>query len=360
MLPAFRCNEARSFIARRPPGLLDQPGRAALGRPDPVGSGAGRLRLGRRARQLPERAHATRARARTSCPTFWPDVRHLLGKDILRFHCVYWPALLLAAGYDVPQQLFVHGYLLIDDRKISKSLGNVVDPLDLIDVYGVDAVRFWSARVGPVRTGRQRLARRPPRALRARARQRPRQPPLADDGDDRPLPRRRLRDGSRPTRRSPAIARAARRRRRRPARRLRHHGRARADLGGRPRRSTATSRQTAPWQLAKDEARAAELDRVLYDLADGLRVRRGRARRLPAATRRRGSSRRSGSRVDARLGRGRATAGRPAVEGIEPAAAALPARRRARDGRVTDTHAHLDACDEPPAELARPSARGRA
>ena len=54
--------------------------------------------------------------------------------------------MLLAAGYEVPRQLFVHGYLLLDDRKISKSLGNVVDPLDLIDVYGADAVRFWCAR----------------------------------------------------------------------------------------------------------------------------------------------------------------------------------------------------------------------
>src|SRR6185312_5119544 len=78
--------------------------------------------------------------------TFWPSVRHVIGKDILRFHCVYWPAMLLAAGYEVPHQLFVHGYLLLDDRKISKSLGNAVDPLDLIDVYGADPVRFWCAR----------------------------------------------------------------------------------------------------------------------------------------------------------------------------------------------------------------------
>src|SRR5207247_3102312 len=76
---------------------------------------------------------------------FWPGV-HLLAKDILRFHCVYWPALLLAAGYEVPQQFFVHGYLLLDDRKISKSLGNVIDPLDLVGVYGADAVRFWALR----------------------------------------------------------------------------------------------------------------------------------------------------------------------------------------------------------------------
>src|SRR3954452_9406955 len=76
----------------------------------------------------------------------WPSVRHLMAKDILRFHCIYWPAMLLSAGYELPQQIFVHGYLLLDDRKISKSLGNVIDPLDLIDVYGADAVRFWCAR----------------------------------------------------------------------------------------------------------------------------------------------------------------------------------------------------------------------
>ena len=74
-------------------------------------------------------------------------MRHLLAKDILKFHCVIWPALLLGAGLEVPRQLFVHGYLLMDERKMSKSLGNVIDPLDLIDVYGVDAVRFYLFRV---------------------------------------------------------------------------------------------------------------------------------------------------------------------------------------------------------------------
>jgi methionyl-tRNA synthetase len=73
-------------------------------------------------------------------------VHHLLAKDILRFHCVYWPAMLLSAGYEPPQQLFVHGYLLLDDRKISKSAGNALDPLELVDVYGADAIRYWMAR----------------------------------------------------------------------------------------------------------------------------------------------------------------------------------------------------------------------
>ena len=79
---------------------------------------------------------------------FWP-ASHLLAKDILRFHCVYWPAMLLSAGYEPPRQLFVHGYLNLDNQKISKSLGNVLDPLDLVDEYGVDPVRFWVARVVP-------------------------------------------------------------------------------------------------------------------------------------------------------------------------------------------------------------------
>jgi methionyl-tRNA synthetase len=77
---------------------------------------------------------------------YWPHARHLIGKDILRFHCVYWPALLLSAGYEVPREIFVHGYLLLDERKISKSRGNVIDALDLVDVYGSDAVRYWATR----------------------------------------------------------------------------------------------------------------------------------------------------------------------------------------------------------------------
>ena len=72
-----------------------------------------------------------------------------MAQDILRFHCVYWPAMLLSAGYTVPKQIFVHGYLLLDELKISKSLGNVIDPLELIDIYGADAVRFWCARAVP-------------------------------------------------------------------------------------------------------------------------------------------------------------------------------------------------------------------
>src|SRR5439155_4164796 len=77
---------------------------------------------------------------------FWPVAHHLIGKDILRFHCVFWPALLLAAGYEPPQQVFVHGFLNLSGRKIGKSLGNVVDVLGLTEVHGSDTIRYWAAR----------------------------------------------------------------------------------------------------------------------------------------------------------------------------------------------------------------------
>src|SRR3954464_9162922 len=74
---------------------------------------------------------------------FWPADVHLIGKDILKFHTVFWPAILMAAGIEVPKRVFVHGFLLIDDKKMSKSLGNVIDPFKVIDLYGVDALRYY-------------------------------------------------------------------------------------------------------------------------------------------------------------------------------------------------------------------------
>jgi methionyl-tRNA synthetase len=78
--------------------------------------------------------------------TFWPESIHLLGKDILRFHAVYWPAFLMAAGLTPPKRIFAHGWLVHDGEKMSKSLGNVVDPFQLMETYGVDAVRYFLMR----------------------------------------------------------------------------------------------------------------------------------------------------------------------------------------------------------------------
>jgi methionyl-tRNA synthetase len=203
-------------------------------------------------------------------PRFWPEVRHLLAKDILKFHCVIWPALLLAAGLEVPKQLFVHGYLLLDERKIAKSTGNVIDPLDLIDVYGVDPLRFYLFRVatfgqdGSISV--EGLHERYEREL----------------GNDlgNLLSRTtamiaRYRDGSlRTADVSDELAAALERGRREIAGRLDEF-----DLTGAlelvwelVRTLNRRVEDVAPWELAKDDSRADELDRALYELADGLRA----------------------------------------------------------------------------------------
>jgi methionyl-tRNA synthetase len=200
---------------------------------------------------------------------FWPAARHMIAKDILRFHCVFWPALLMAAGYEVPKQIFVHGYLVIDDQKISKSLGNVIDPLDLLDVYGVDPVRYYVVRVA--RFGQDGNA-------------------SVDDVHER-YERELGNDlGNLVSRTTAMIARY-------------RDGALRAepwasplsagldglgsevaarldewDLSGALDRIWETVRalnryveESAPWQLAKDDSKAGELDRTLFDLADGVR-----------------------------------------------------------------------------------------
>jgi methionyl-tRNA synthetase len=197
---------------------------------------------------------------------FWPAVHHLLAKDILRFHCVYWPAMLLSAGYEPPRQLFVHGYLLLDERKISKSLGNVVDPLELIDVYGADAVRYWMARA--ISFGQDGSASI--EGIRDRY-----ENELANDLGNL-LSRTtamvaQYRDGT--LRRGDAE----------PAADLQALA---DDVAGRLDRLDVTGAldvlwegvrtlnqyvtAEAPWQLAKDEANDARLDGVLYNLVDGL------------------------------------------------------------------------------------------
>lgn len=77
---------------------------------------------------------------------FWPADLHLVGKDITRFHTVYWPAFLMSAGVAVPKQVYAHGFLLNKGKKESKSLGNVTDPADLLNAYGVDVLRYFLLR----------------------------------------------------------------------------------------------------------------------------------------------------------------------------------------------------------------------
>lgn len=81
---------------------------------------------------------------------WWPADIQILGKDIVRFHAVYWPAFLMAAGLPLPKHMLVHGWIQVNKQKMSKSFGNVVDPIALQETYGVDAVRYFLTRYIPV------------------------------------------------------------------------------------------------------------------------------------------------------------------------------------------------------------------
>ncbi|WP_455598491.1 methionine--tRNA ligase [Cloacibacillus sp.] len=81
--------------------------------------------------------------------TYWPVVRHLVGKDIIRFHCVIWPAMLMALGVNPPVRVFAHGWWTVEGEKMSKSLGNVVDPFEMVGLYGIDAFRYFLLREVP-------------------------------------------------------------------------------------------------------------------------------------------------------------------------------------------------------------------
>ncbi len=81
---------------------------------------------------------------------YWPESIHLVGKDILRFHAVYWPAFLMAAGFEPPKRVFAHGWWTADGQKISKSLGNAIDPLPLIEEFGLDQLRYFMLQQMPL------------------------------------------------------------------------------------------------------------------------------------------------------------------------------------------------------------------
>ena len=269
VLPRFRYNEARSFIERGLDDISVSRAGQQWGVPVPWDTSQvvyvwvdalinywSALAFARSGEDLRER--------------LWPDVRHLLAKDILKFHCVIWPALLLAAGLDVPRQLFVHGYLLMDERKMSKSLGNVIDPLDLIDVYGVDPVRFYLFRVATFGQDGS----------------------ISVDGLHERYERELANDLGNLLSRTTAMVARYRNGRLRPAvvseELAGDVDRVRIQAGGRfdefditgaleiiwelVRRLNRHVERNAPWEAAKDPARAAELDRVLFELADGLRA----------------------------------------------------------------------------------------
>ena len=202
--------------------------------------------------------------------TFWPASLHVLGKDILKFHAVFWPAILMAAGLPVPERLYIHGYLLLDGEKMSKSLGNVLDPFEVMDRFGTDALRFYCFReVGFGQDGSVSTA-----GFEARY-----ETELANDYGN--LASRvlamvvRYRDGAVPdTEVDPVLA--------PDLEGLSQEVQALLDraeisqaldrIWQRVRRLNRYVEETAPWKLAKDEARAPELEVALRSLVEGLRV----------------------------------------------------------------------------------------
>jgi methionyl-tRNA synthetase len=267
VLPSFRANEARSFIEG---GLRDfSISRAGETWGIPLPWDESQVAYVWADALVNYLSALTYARPGQDLrPVFWSQVRHLMAKDILRFHCVYWPAMLMSAGYEVPQQIFVHGYLLLDEQKISKSIGNVTGALDLVDVYGPDAVRFWAIRsvsfgqdgsvsLDSVRERYERelgndLGNLLSRTTAMIARYRDGQLAIVSGSESIRSELAGL--GTAVTERLDVW-----------------------DLTGAleaiwkvVRRLNAYVEETKPWELAKDEANAAALDQVLYDLADGL------------------------------------------------------------------------------------------
>ncbi|MBK5229844.1 MAG: methionine--tRNA ligase [Thermoleophilia bacterium] len=201
---------------------------------------------------------------------FWPPAVHVMGKDILKFHAVYWPALLMAAGVALPKRMFVHGYLLMEGEKMSKSLGNVLDPNQVIDLYGSDALRFYCFREvnfgqdGAVSTAgfetryNTELANEygnlASRTLAMLARYRGGVVP--EEPDETGLETDFAGAADDIAARFDALEVTA----------------ALEDVWMLVRRLNRYVEERAPWQLAKDESRAAELDATLYALTEGLRV----------------------------------------------------------------------------------------
>ncbi len=85
----------------------------------------------------------------SSFQRYWPADVHVIGKGITRFHTIYWPAILLSAGLELPKSIFIHGYITIEGQKISKSLGNVIDPYEVVKKHGTDAVRYYLLKAIP-------------------------------------------------------------------------------------------------------------------------------------------------------------------------------------------------------------------
>lgn len=269
VLPETRYNEARSFIMQ---GLEDiSISRATLEWGIPVPWDESQVVYVWVDALLNYLSALTYARDENLLPVFWPADYHLMAKDILKFHAVIWPALLMALGFELPRHLFIHGYLLLGGQKMSKTRGNVLDPFVVMDKYGVDAFRFYCFR--EVTFGQDGVVSLEGFESRYNSE-------LANDLGN--LLSRvaamigKYRGGRVPSPPAPNSELAA------TTQTLGMEvGRAMAgvDLTGCletiwqfVRALNKYVEDSAPWKLARDETKSAELSGVLYDLAEGLRI----------------------------------------------------------------------------------------
>ncbi len=205
---------------------------------------------------------------------YWPADVHIVGKEIVRFHSIIWPAMLMSVGLPLPKHVYGHGWLVMDGGKMSKSKGNVVDPYMLAERYGVDALRFFLLRSFPS----------------ARTATSPTSFSFPPSTTISPTISATFSPARRPWPANTSAARC-RRRRKRGRRTPSFSGCSVSFAAGTPRRwrssrcrtlSTEVFRviarankyidETAPWVLAKDEAKKPRLARVLYNLLETLRV----------------------------------------------------------------------------------------
>jgi methionyl-tRNA synthetase len=201
---------------------------------------------------------------------FWPADLHVMAKDILKFHAVIWPALLWAADLEPPQRMVIHGYLLMGEKKMSKSLGNVLDPFAVIDRFGADALRFYCFReVSFGQDGSISTA-----GFEARY-----ETELAHDYGNLASRVLALLDRDRGGVVPPAAVDAVLAEDFEGARERFCELLDRAELTqaldgawNLVRRLNRYVEETRPWELAKDEADPERLDEVLYNLVEGLRV----------------------------------------------------------------------------------------
>ena len=201
---------------------------------------------------------------------FWPASYHVIGKDILKFHCVFWPAILMAAGLPVPEHVFVHGYLLMDGEKMSKSLGNVLDPNVVIDRFGTDALRFYCFRdVSFGQDGSVSTTQFEQRYESELANE------LGNLASRTTTMVVSYRDGAVPdVALDPALVEAFAGLGEQVAGLLDRAEITQAleAIWERVRRLNAYVAETEPWKLAKDPDRAADLDRALASMIEGVRV----------------------------------------------------------------------------------------